>query len=505
MHRRFVSACCMFGVWALACRAPGEEVRVRVAAVARPASDWRATGVAREMLAHLCRLKSVYRANAAAARRLVPTKPRPPLKDVSDAGRRLRANFVVIVELKSPTQAAAELFYVEDPEKCVAATRQRVAARASVHGLAGELALALAREMQLRPSPQERWLLTSPFVANDAACEAVWKGNQEREAARRLEFYQLALEHDPRSAQIHNLIGGALANLGQLDRALDAFDRAIQLRPDYAAAHTNRGLVLKQQMRWKEADAAFHKALTFGAKSATPYVGLARLSERIGGVVEAVEWLEKSLEIDPSNTDVLLTLADVFHDEPNLAEARRMVDRILEVDPENTKGLNDRALLLLASGEHEEAEATLRKALKIKPDLALTHANLGLVLFAQRRVQEATAALGKATELDPVYGQPHFYLGKIHMEQKAYGKAAESFQRAVELNPGLGAARRSLRAARALDRQPKAVCGCGGTPRLARADAVAATAWLAALLLGPHALRVVRRRRRPRRRPPPRT
>ena len=49
------------------------------------------------------------------------------------------------------------------------------------------------------------------------------------------------LQSYPQSLTILNIFGAVLAEQGQLQQAVQVFDKVIQLRPDLAAAHSNRG------------------------------------------------------------------------------------------------------------------------------------------------------------------------------------------------------------------------------------------------------------------------
>src|SRR5262249_31722276 len=57
-------------------------------------------------------------------------------------------------------------------------------------------------------------------------------------------LYRQALELRPNSEEIHDLLGTALFEQARPAEAVQQFDRAIQIRPDYVAAHTNRAQAL---------------------------------------------------------------------------------------------------------------------------------------------------------------------------------------------------------------------------------------------------------------------
>ena len=56
------------------------------------------------------------------------------------------------------------------------------------------------------------------------------------------------------SADVHHNLGFAYLESGRLDDALASFDSALQLRPQYASAHNNKGTVFLRKGRFKRRD-----------------------------------------------------------------------------------------------------------------------------------------------------------------------------------------------------------------------------------------------------------
>ena len=63
------------------------------------------------------------------------------------------------------------------------------------------------------------------------------------------------------SLTLWNLLGASAAQLGKLDQAMHAFQKAIDIKPDYAEGYNNMGNVLQGLGKFVEAIEAFNKAL----------------------------------------------------------------------------------------------------------------------------------------------------------------------------------------------------------------------------------------------------
>ena len=65
------------------------------------------------------------------------------------------------------------------------------------------------------------------------------------------------LKSYPQSLAVINILGAALQGQGKLHGAVQAFNRVIQLKPDFAEAYSNRGIVLNDLGRLDEAVASY--------------------------------------------------------------------------------------------------------------------------------------------------------------------------------------------------------------------------------------------------------
>ncbi|MAE18024.1 hypothetical protein CMK12_03625 [Candidatus Poribacteria bacterium] len=65
----------------------------------------------------------------------------------------------------------------------------------------------------------------------------------------------------PQSLTVLNVLGAVLAGQGQLQKAVQVFDQISRLQPDYAEAHNNRGVALKELEQLDEAMGSYRRAI----------------------------------------------------------------------------------------------------------------------------------------------------------------------------------------------------------------------------------------------------
>src|SRR5256885_1663135 len=80
---------------------------------------------------------------------------------------------------------------------------------------------------------------------------------QEDQLDNGVKLAQRAVLFAPQQARIHNVLGQGLHRLGRHSEALASFERAIDLKPDFADAHGNRANLLAELGRPGEALIAF--------------------------------------------------------------------------------------------------------------------------------------------------------------------------------------------------------------------------------------------------------
>ncbi len=89
--------------------------------------------------------------------------------------------------------------------------------------------------------------------------------------------YQKALQVKPDYAAAHNNWGIALGKMGRFDDATASFQEAVRINPDYAEAHYNWGIALRKMGRFEEAIAHYQMALRIKPDFADAHNNLAWL------------------------------------------------------------------------------------------------------------------------------------------------------------------------------------------------------------------------------------
>jgi tetratricopeptide (TPR) repeat protein len=203
----------------------------------------------------------------------------------------------------------------------------------------------------------------------------------------------------PRDAEVQNRLGEALARLGALDAAVEAFAQAHRVRPSLTNAANNLVLTLVQAGRGAEA-----------------------LQEAKRFIAEA-----------PDDPDRVFTLGLALA-EQDVEEAIRTFRRVLDRAPSHTRARYNLALVLQRADRLAEAAGELQRAIETEPRAEIYY-SLGVVRWHQGDLERARDALRSAVAADARYAGAYEALGGVLRDRRDWTGAASAFRRAVSLRP----------------------------------------------------------------------
>jgi len=257
--------------------------------------------------------------------------------------------------------------------------------------LQGDVASAIADEIRIAVTQQERARLTHAPPVIPAAYDAYLKGRYH---------WHKGTEQERQQARQY-------------------FEQAAQIDPNYASAY---------------------------AGLADYYWSTDALPPRVA-MPQAKQYALKALEIDPTLAEAHTSLGAVrFLGDWNWPEAEGQFKRALELSPGDVEAHRIYSAYLSAMGRGEEALAEARRAQELDPLSIPAQVTAGWTFYYARRYDQAVEQCGKMVDREPDFANAHDCLGRSYLAKKMYEKAIAECQRAVnlsgnDLNRAVGLAR----------------------------------------------------------------
>jgi Tfp pilus assembly protein PilF len=178
-------------------------------------------------------------------------------------------------------------------------------------------------------------------------------------------------------------VAGMLAERGRLPEAIQIFEEALRIKPDYAEGHRNLGGVL----------------------------------EETGKHEEAIAHYEEALRIKPHYAEAENNLGVALWQEGKTTEAQKYFEEALRINPDNAEAHKNLGITLEQSGRAQEAIAQYEQVLRIRPDDVQVHYNLGIAFAQLGRTQEAMEQWEQALRIKPDFTEARNALSRLRAGQ----------------------------------------------------------------------------------------
>jgi tetratricopeptide (TPR) repeat protein len=215
-------------------------------------------------------------------------------------------------------------------------------------------------------------------------------------------------------------------------RMREAAEKAIGLDPLLPEAHAILGAVAASELRWRDAESAFRRALELNpnlAQAHEDFAGFVLQPE--GRMAEAIPQFRKAVELDPLSPSRRLYLAFALIRAGAHEEALSLTQPIFEANPTNEFAGQTTARALFWEGQRDRALAVLQRL------TAPSHGYLGYVQAILGHRQEAEVI---ADEPDPAAARHQVLiyaaLGDRDRCFKALQMLAEADDPIADLYPG---------------------------------------------------------------------
>ena len=247
--------------------------------------------------------------------------------------------------------------------------------------------------------------------------------------------FNKAIEINPDYFASYNNRGNVYSEQGKSEKAIEEYSKAIELNPKFALAYKNRGLVFMKEKRNSEALKDFTKAIELNVDHEDAYINRGNLFRDEERNADAVNDYNKAIGINPFSAQAYFNRSILYMKERKHEEALKDFNKAIELKSNFAEAYVSRGNYFRDSNRNEEALRDYEKAIKINPALSTAYFNRGILYTNQQRIDEALGDLNKAIELKSDDANSYSNRGHILVLKKNYAAAIKDYDKVIELNP----------------------------------------------------------------------
>ena len=259
-------------------------------------------------------------------------------------------------------------------------------------------------------------------IERDPQCAPAYfmLGQMADDPAEAIALYERVLELQPGASVVHNALGLAYRDQGNMERS------RFHLARRGGTPARLRDLLLQDLERLKE------------STNAKMYLARRFMAQRM--YREAVIQLTEVVEENPDDADAYLSLGAAYGQLGNLEKALEAVQHSVRLDPSDSKAHYNLAILHVTKGEIDQALTRFRKAVELNPDYSEAHFGLTRILWRHRQCREALPHFAAFLAASPEHVESRINQAICHAEVGEYAEAQallEAGFQAFPQHPGI--------------------------------------------------------------------
>jgi tetratricopeptide (TPR) repeat protein len=280
--------------------------------------------------------------------------------------------------------------------------------------LQGEVAEAIAVEIQARVTPSEAGRLSRKHTIVPAALEAYLQGRyyfeqyEEKPILKSIEYYEEAVRLDPGYAAPYAGLSAAWVGLHYIGalpfeetvhKAREAAEKALALDDSLPDAHVAMASVYSHEWNWIGWDREEKKALELNPGLAAAHKYRVTNLRHLGRAQESIDEAKRAIELDPLDMLANANLGDAYLSARRYDLAIAQYQKVLDSHPNNSTVLSTLGLAYVQNHMYEQGIEAFQKSLSLdgidpgfSPDLAYVDMLIG-------KADEARQILNRLLEL----------------------------------------------------------------------------------------------------------
>ena len=250
--------------------------------------------------------------------------------------------------------------------------------------------------------------------------------------------YEMTVSRRSDEAKFYDNRGVTYHSKSEIDKAIEGYNKAIELNPDSAITYRNRGVAYYNKGKFHRAVDDFSKVISLTPDNPFAYLGRGQAYRSLLVFEKAIQDFSTAIGLKPDAAAGAYTERGVtYHNKGDVDKAIEDFNAAIALDPEFVEAYTYRGQAYHDKGEVDQAIEDYNEAIRRESEHAEPYTYRGIIYKEQGEIDKAIEDHGKAIELDPEFAEAYFNRGQAYYAKNELNKAIADYDKAIQLNPKL--------------------------------------------------------------------
>lgn len=226
-----------------------------------------------------------------------------------------------------------------------------------------------------------------------------------------------------------------LHNRGQLAQAHEIYHQVLKLSPDYFDALHMLGVIAAQTNNPMQAVEWLDKAIAIDPSSASAYSNRGNALSAMKLYEAAIASYDQAIALNPMHANAYANRGLALYELNQTQAAIESYSKAILIKPSHADAQSNRGIALAELQQYDAAIESFDKAIAINPHHAFAHCGRGVTLYELGQNLAAVECFNKAISGDPNYADAYANRGAALNELDQYQSAVQSYDRAIAIRP----------------------------------------------------------------------
>ncbi len=224
-------------------------------------------------------------------------------------------------------------------------------------------------------------------------------------------------------------------NAGAAGDAIPILEKAIEKKADLGYPHYLMGVALFEIGNRERAISSFKKSIEIKSDLIGANYYLGKMAHEADRTSDAQKYYEAELKVSPNQAATLQILGMMYSEQGDKKRAAEMFERYRVVKPDDEKVLDDLVVLYTDLGDQKKVKAIVEAQEQLGKQDGASYYNLGTSYWKEKDFVSAESAFRKAVIKEPGLAAAHKGLAYCLIQLKKNTDALENLKKYLELKP----------------------------------------------------------------------